>query len=135
MSLVLDLDVPPPPDEASTPTASYALSRNASDAPDDWSRLGTIVVDLLLTADAAAGPGSRLLDRRVPPVVSHNINWFHTIERGYQEGSRGDLITVLETSQPTLIENEDLTGQADHYGRGFATLERAPAAAEQVRRK
>lgn len=68
-------------------------------------------VDLLITVDAAAGPGSARVDRTVPVCVRRNLNYFQTTEsRIFSRGGPN----AAQDNSASVIENNDLTGTAEH---------------------
>lgn len=68
-------------------------------------------VDLLITVDVAAGPGSARVDRHVPSCVRSNTNFYQTTEsRIFSRGGKNQ----ADDNTSTQIDNRDLTGQAEH---------------------
>lgn len=67
-------------------------------------------VDLLLTVDAAKGPASPTVDRKVPDNVKQNVNFYQTGASGI--GSRGDP-NRASNSYKTEVVNANLTKELD----------------------
>jgi hypothetical protein len=86
---------------------------------DSMSRevFGAVRVDLLITVDGAAGEASNSLDRSVPACVRRNLNFYQ--RRPSPIGSHGEPNTPVSPS--TNVENNDMTGRAEHATIGTAT--------------
>lgn len=88
-------------------------------------------IDLLITIDAAAGPLSGRLNRRVPSIVTVNHNFFQTRALQHQENSKGGPNQAGIGGGAKVI-NEDWTGRrvrrpdggedvVDHHNIGYMT--------------
>ena len=87
---------------------------------------GTVRVDLLITVDAATGPASNVMNRKIPPCVRTNMNFYQTFpsqERdfGVSKGvwSHGGPNTAVDP-RVTQIESVDLSEALEPDGRGLA---------------
>jgi hypothetical protein len=73
---------------------------------------GKVRVDLLVTVDIAAGPGSARIDRVVPACVISNRNYYQTKESSIF--SRGGPTSAADPKTTRIDVNQDLTGFAEH---------------------
>lgn len=80
---------------------------------DEDSVNGRVIVDLLITIDAAAGLASTLVNRVVPSNVSVNHNYYQTSSSLI--GSHGD-VNFAADPQQTQVYNEDLTQRLNNDG-------------------
>jgi len=74
--------------------------------------LGLVRVDSLITIDAAAGPGSPLMFRRIPPAVRRNLNIYQTVPStwGSSESTAGSSRTgVRSAGAPNLAHDPRAT--------------------------
>ena len=67
---------------------------------------GDVRVDLLITVDAASGPGSGGIDRSVPACVEHNLNFYQSTPSGI--ASRG-WPNVPNSPTATRVDNTEIT--------------------------
>jgi pimeloyl-ACP methyl ester carboxylesterase len=67
----------------------------------DHSTIGLTRIDLMVTVDAAIGPGSGSMHRHIPPAVRRNVNFFQIYPADtYARGG-----PHIKTSEATEIEN------------------------------
>jgi hypothetical protein len=78
-------------------------SLTAQDPDVSMSVCGRLVVDLLVTVDAAKGPLSAFVDRSVPVSVRRNVNDFQTTALANEEFSYGAANVAVNTT-PTTVE-------------------------------
>ena len=88
--------------------------------PDSSEVIGETCVDLLITADAAAGPASDVIGRDVAPAVTLNQNYYQLTAKWEQQFSHGAPNVATDVMATTVI-NDDWTGRADHFAMGWMT--------------
>lgn len=119
---------------------SFATRRASLWTPNVWDRepsdsdranLGSVMVDLLVSVDGAAGPFSGMLDRSVPGIVRWNVNYFQTTPSPIR--SHGGPNSLIDAGT-TRLKNVNLTGKAVHGTIDEYTSTACVSAIDTVRR-